>query len=170
MSLHKVVCPDSGMLALASPVLRSNVLSDAPGVPPGILMPAPEKSFEHTKRVFDFSSARTPSAEARPFEPDLMNSLAVVSPGFARQIRPLPKLEKKSVPSDVAVMLSGKSVDPGTTTASAARATPPAARAIAQELASARGARTRQNFGKRILIPPLASLLVWNLDVIADCT
>ena len=47
MSLQRVGEPGVGMLPLASPVLRSNILSDV-AVAPGILIPAAEKSSEHT--------------------------------------------------------------------------------------------------------------------------
>jgi len=96
--------------------------------------------------VFDLSSGSTPSAESKPFEPCLIHSVAWVSPGFARQIRPPPKLLKNSVPSADALMLSGKSVVPGTTT-SAARAGPAApSAATAQEPTMASGASARQNW------------------------
>jgi hypothetical protein len=63
----------------------------------------------------------------------------------------LPKLLKESVPSDDALMLSGKSVAPGTTT-SAARAAPARVRAIAQELAKVSGASDRLNLERPMIV------------------
>ena len=129
MSLHSGGCPSSAAdgsatLSFAAPVFKSKIFRAVGVLPVGMARPAQPMSVEQTNSAFDLSSASTPRAEDNPPAPCSIQPDASAAPGSPRKMRPPAMLLKYSVPSADAVMLSGKSVIPGTVTVAGGAAEP----------------------------------------------
>src|SRR5690348_1215258 len=82
MSLQMPALGGSGYLPLAAPLLRSkerSAVSPTTGAPP-----RPPMAFWQTHRVFDLSSASTPSTFVRPVADPRIHGSALAAPGAAR--------------------------------------------------------------------------------------
>jgi hypothetical protein len=63
LSLHNAGVPGSKALTVPWPVFRSKPFSALTPSEPEMVIPRADRSLEHTHRVLDFGSAKTPNVE-----------------------------------------------------------------------------------------------------------